>query len=361
MKFLSYLSAALLAVVLAVAPAFAVDGPPAVTPTPTNGALVQGLQDISVTIRANNSQGSGTLFTRKVDDNTTVTFVWTAAHVVDGLRKIRSVIDPESGSPKLLVEFEDAEIVREFTEDGRRIGEMKFDARVLKYSDARQGEDLALLIVRKRNYVGVDVGAKFYLDEAIPPIGTELYHVGSLLGQVGSNSLTTGVVSQIGRVLNLGANGVIFDQTTVTAFPGSSGGGVFLKGDGRYVGMLVRGAGEQFNFTVPVRRLTAWAKKVDIEWAVNPEVALPSLDAIYKLKIEDTGVKFNSNKSAADAKPPHAGDDAPESDDEEQYKFLLAPNPTFRGKAVKCEPTPASVLRPAHNPWLKLEVGPRER
>jgi hypothetical protein len=358
MKFLNTLAAALLAAVLSVAPVFA-DGPPAVTPTPTAGALVQNLQDISVTIRAGGSQGSGTLFTRKVDDKNTVTFVWTAGHVIDGLRKVRTVIDPESGSPKLLVEFEDAEIVREFTEDGRRIGEMKFDARVVKYSDARQGEDLALLIVRKRNYVGEEVSASFYLDEAIPPIGTELYHVGSLLGQVGSNSLTTGVVSQIGRVLNLGANGVIFDQTTVTAFPGSSGGGVFLKTDGRYVGMLVRGAGEQFNFTVPARRLVGWAKRVDIEWAVNPAIKLPSLDEIAKLKIEDTGVKFNSNKAAADAKDPHAGDEP--TDDENAYGFLLAPNPTFRGKATKGEPTPAkpSVLVPASNPWLKLEVGKR--
>jgi hypothetical protein len=163
-------------------------------------------------------------------------------------------------------------------------------------------------------------------------------------------------------VLNLGANGVIFDQTTVTAFPGSSGGGVFLKGDGRYVGMLVRGAGEQFNFTVPVRRLVSWADKVGVKWAVDETVPVPSLEDLYKIKIEDTGVKFNSNKPGVGAdKDPHAGDD-PETGDEQQYRFLLAPNPTFRGRAVKqCEPTPASVLRPAHNPWLKLEVGPRER
>jgi len=320
-RFLSSLAAGILAVVLSVVPAFAGDGPPATTPNPTAGALVQNLQEISVTIRSGGSQGSGTLYTRKVGDDT-ITFVWTAAHVVDNLRKVRSVIDPESGSPKLLVEFEDAEIVREFTEDGRRIGEMKFDARVVKYSDANQGEDLALLVVRKRNYVGENITAKFYLDKEIPPIGTELYHVGSLLGQVGSNSLTTGVVSQIGRVLNLGANGVIFDQTTVTAFPGSSGGGVFLKGDGRYVGMLVRGAGEQFNFTVPARRLTAWADKAGIKWAVDPTVALPSLEDIAKIKVEDTGVKFSSNKSAADAgKNPH------ESSADELYPFLLAPTP----------------------------------
>ena len=260
--------------------------------------IVQNLQDISVTIKAAGGQGSGTLFTRKLPDGNTATFVWTAGHVVDSLRKTRSVIDPNSGTPRLIVEFEDAEIVREFNENGRRIGETKFDARVIRYSDADNGEDLALLMVRKTNYSPAETTAKFYLDATIPPIGTELYHVGSLLGQVGSNSLTTGVVSQHGRVLNLGANGVVFDQTTVTAFPGSSGGGVYLKSDGQYVGMLVRGAGEQFNFIVPVRRLVTWAKSAKVEWAVNPTVALPSAEELNKLKVEDIGTDFNAAKSA---------------------------------------------------------------
>ena len=41
------------------------------------------LQRVSVTIKAESAQGSGTLVTRKVGDQT-VTFIWTAAHVVDG-------------------------------------------------------------------------------------------------------------------------------------------------------------------------------------------------------------------------------------------------------------------------------------
>ena len=41
------------------------------------------LQDISVTISANRSEGSGVAFTRDG-----VTIIWTAAHVVDGLTLI---------------------------------------------------------------------------------------------------------------------------------------------------------------------------------------------------------------------------------------------------------------------------------
>ena len=81
---------------------------------------------------------------------------------------------------------------------------------------------------------------------------------------------------------------VLFDQTTVTAFPGSSGGGVFLT-DGQYIGMLVRGAGETFNLIVPIRRMAKWAKSEKIEWAMNPEKKAPKLEEIMKLPKEKAG------------------------------------------------------------------------
>jgi len=257
--------------------------------------LVDNLQNISVTIKSGQGQGSGVLFTRQVGDET-VTYVWTAAHVIDSQRKTRNVI--VNGSPKTVVEFEDVQIVQEFKQNGRRIGEVKMEARVVRFSDAEQGEDLALLEVRKRNFTEATNTTTFYNGE-IPAIGTELYHVGSLQGQFGANSLTTGIVSQIGRVLELGANGTVFDQTTVTAFPGSSGGGVFLKDSGQYVGMLVRGGGEQFNFIVPIRRLREWAKEAKIEWAIDQTVALPSEEELKKLPVEDTGVEFEKGYDKA--------------------------------------------------------------
>ena len=82
------------------------------------------------------------------------------AHVVDNLRKVRSVI--EGGAVKI-VEFDDASIVKELVEKGRRVGEMKMDAKIIKYSNADDGHDLALLMVRAKDYAkdGVD----FYLKE----------------------------------------------------------------------------------------------------------------------------------------------------------------------------------------------------
>ena len=240
------------------------------------------LQDISITIRAGFSEGSGVAFNR---DGTT--YVWTAAHVVDGLRTTRKVIDPKSGTMRTVVEFKDAKIVKTLIDKGRTVGRIEIDAEVIRYSDADHGEDLALLRVRKKDFI--TTSAKFYLDAKIPVLGTRLLHVGSLLGQQGSNSMTTGIMSQHGRLIGK----TVYDQTTVNAFPGSSGGGVYLE-DGRYVGMLVRGAGESFNLIVPARRMLDWAKRAGVLWTLDPKVKVPSAEELKKLPIEDVGADFVS-------------------------------------------------------------------
>ena len=258
------------------------------------------LQDISVTVKAksgfSSSEGSGVIFTRDIKFNggsKKVNFVLTAAHVIDGLRSTRSIVDP-TGSVKKIVEFQDAEIVKKLVENGRTVGQLSVDAKVLKYSDAKEGEDIAILMIRKVGFV--DVSGKVFTDKdgVGVPIGTQLYHVGSLLGEMGSNSMTTGIMSQIGRTVSIN-NGpkTIFDQTTVTAFPGSSGGGVYLL-DGQYIGMLVRGSGETFNLIVPMRRMVSWATQEKVMWVLNSSIEAPSFEEIEKMptelqaKIEDT-------------------------------------------------------------------------
>ena len=259
-----------------------------------NKELYQHLQDVSVTVKSFAGEGSGVIVTREITTSNgkteKVNFVWTAAHVVDGLRSVRTVI--KDGRPTKIVEFKDAQIVKELVESGRRVGEIKMEAKVIKYSDADNGEDLALLMIRKKGFI--DKPTNFHASDDSVPIGTELYHVGSLLGQVGSNSMTRGILSQIGRVLDLGTgDGVIFDQTSCPGFPGSSGGGVFLsertKGhEGHYVGMLVRGAGETFNLIVPVRRMRKYAKSSGVLWAIDQNAPAPTYDSILKLSIEGT-------------------------------------------------------------------------
>jgi S1-C subfamily serine protease len=258
------------------------------------------LQDISVTIVTNRGEGSGVVKSKKDEHGNVVNFVWTAAHVVDSLRSVRHVIDPKTGTSRQIVEFADAYVVKDIKQNGRSVGQLKLAAEVVRYSDADTGHDLALLRIRKNGFI--KSSAVFYTGE-IPAIGTDLFHVGSLLGQMGSNSMTTGIVSQQGRLIG-GGNKKVFDQTTCPGFPGSSGGGVFTT-DGRYMGMLVRGAGETFNLIVPVRRMRNWVKEANIEWAMNDD-AMPTDVKMESLPIEDVGKSWNAAKAARAAADAHA-------------------------------------------------------
>ena len=65
---------------------------------------------------------------------------------------------------------------------------------------------------------------------------------------------------------------------------------MFLE-DGRYMGMLVRGAGEGFNLIVPVRRMKRWAEKHEIMWAIDTSIEAPSIDEIKKLPVESVAKK----------------------------------------------------------------------
>ena len=273
--------------------------------------VAQHLQDVSVTIKSGNAEGSGVLITRELQKSSTdsekikVNFVVTCAHVVDNLRSTREIIN-SSGQKQTIIEYRDAQIVKELVENGRKVGELKMDAKVILFSDAEDGEDIAILMVRKQGFV--DTNTEFELSDKPIAIGTGLFHVGSLLGQSGANSMTAGIMSQVGRVLSLGTgDGVVFDQTTVTAFPGSSGGGVF-RTDGKYVGMLVRGAGETFNLIVPIRRMRQWASHRGIEWILDPSAAAPNLNAIKKIRPE------NGTNEA---------DDAEQSEKSKAFPYLI--------------------------------------
>ena len=214
-----------------------------------------------------NGEGSGVVFTRKDSKGNLVNFVWTAAHVIDNLRKERKAVI--NGSPKTIVEFKDPMVVKEIRQGGRTVGRLQMDAEVLKYSDADDGHDLALLRIRKFNFVKDTV--TFHLGDEIPNLGDDLLHVGSLLGQMGANSMTDGIYSQHGRLIK-SLNKHVFDQTTCTAFPGSSGGGVYKKENAHYIGMLVRGAGEGFNLIVPVRRMKDYCEEHKIMWLLTPKL-----------------------------------------------------------------------------------------
>jgi hypothetical protein len=247
----------------------------------TQTSVSQYLQDISVTVLANGASGSGVIVTREFDGHH-VSFVLTAAHVI--LRnRVEETVTTASGAKRTVVRYSEVQIVRELVESGRKVGEVRMSARVVRVSP---NEDIAVLQLNKTDYT--EASAKFYLDEKIPELGTRLFHVGSLLGQIGSNSMTSGIMSQIGRIITENGQTLEYDQTTVTAFPGSSGGGVFLE-DGRYIGMIVRGAGEGFNLIIPIRRIVRWAKTNNLMWLLDHSLPTPELKSVTSGPVEDSG------------------------------------------------------------------------
>jgi S1-C subfamily serine protease len=238
------------------------------------------LQSVSVSIKTDNSEGSGVIFTRKDAKGENVSFVVTAAHVVDDARSVREVLTPQ-GTKKSLVEFKNPLVVKHLFDNGRKVGRIEIEAEVVKYSDADFGEDLSILKVTQKGFA---TDTAVLNAEKIVPIGTEVYHVGSMRGEFGYNSLTTGIISSIGRVIG---NKQVFDQTSATANFGSSGCGIYLKSDGTYVGQVQRTGGAGFFLVKPNRVIREWAKVQKVEWVFDPAANYPNDEELRKLPIED--------------------------------------------------------------------------
>lgn len=247
----------------------------AIVPLPAADTVVSlpvYLQEVSLMVLSPSGSGSGVVVTTKSGTS----WVWTAAHVVEPLRRERE----ENGNKKI-VTFGDAKVCKIIVQSGRTVAKLEADAEIVRYSDADRGQDLALLRIRMSGFPAAS--AKFYLDEAIPGVDTALYHCGSQHGEIGANTLTRGYVTALGRLIT----DHVFDQSSCPAKPGSSGGGIFLQADGRYIGMLVRGSGDTFNFYVPIRRMREFAKKSGVEFTLDPSLSEPS-DADLRAKpIED--------------------------------------------------------------------------
>ena len=262
----------------------------AVTAAPvTNQDVIDNLQNVSVTVSVDGRGcGSGTLYTREVEPGVFKSYVWTAGHVIRSLRYERTVIDKETSTKKVVVGFKDCQIYQETIQDGRKVEQRYLDCRVVCYSNSETGDDQGLLEVRLRNYTQETV--RFYLGDTIPGIGTELIHMGSFLGDIGSCSFTTGVTSQVGRLLALEPmySEAVYDQTSAVSFPGSSGGGCFDI-TGLYIGMLTAGIrdAQGFAWYVPVRRQLEWARSMNLEWAMDPMVPMPNAADLKAIPLDD--------------------------------------------------------------------------
>jgi S1-C subfamily serine protease len=224
------------------------------------GGEVDQLLQSGVVVKTKNSYGSGTIVNRYGR-----TFILTAGHVVD------SEIKDETDADNRCL-FRRVKGTCEILQD-----QCSFAVNIVKYSPLSQ-YDLAVLELNSDTVLDADT--KFASKDA--PLGMEVYHVGRFwFDPLDRCSVTEGIISRLDYSLDQ----AIFSQTTAVTFPGSSGGGIFRKSDGRYVGMLVRGVSSgAVGLITPISRIRQWAKDEDIEWLVKPTREQPATS--WKLQVE---------------------------------------------------------------------------
>jgi S1-C subfamily serine protease len=240
-------------------------------------APVEKMLGASVMVVVGDSSGSGVVF-----KNRSAVFVWTDAHVVEDAVTLKSVFNPKTATYTPKACFKDVVLRQEDVRDGRKVGGSWALARVVRYSVRH---DIALLRSHKEGWPSGST--TFEEGDYVPKVGDAIAHVGCQYGERGENSFSTGVVAAVGR-LRLGfepneTEGLIYDQASLTAFPGCSGGGIFSAKSGRCIGLVTEFLGPGRNtpgslcFT-PARRLRAFAKEFHCEWALDPKVAVPATD-----------------------------------------------------------------------------------
>ncbi len=241
------------------------------------------LQQVCVTIRSGDSiQGSGVVVTRPVDGQS-ANFVLTAYHVVQNLREVKDVITADGQSRKQVV-YRDAAVTRELRQGTRTVGRTFVDVEVLNGDPER---DLALLRLRA---LGVFAkGIEFYLDEKAPGPGSVVFHCASPGGEQNAASVTGGQVCQLGRIFEREGFGKgEYDQCDAAALPGSSGGMICLRDDGRLIGILSLGMRntDSFHYFVPVRALRKWSEAIHAPWLVDAKQKPPTEADIKKIPLE---------------------------------------------------------------------------
>ncbi len=197
---------------------------------------------MSVKVSVGRGNGSGVLFTREVD-GVIKTYVLTAGHVAAQV----GMSDDKRATIRL-----------EYRHEGLVVGSAECAAECVAYDD-QGGHDLALLEVLQDDFRPLRICAILH-SGGVLKVGTEVAHVGCTRRLY--NSYSEGVISQT----DVEFDGGNVDQTTVMAYPGSSGGGVWVKETGELYGILVQGIGPGINFIVPARHIRAWADRNGAEW-----------------------------------------------------------------------------------------------
>jgi serine protease Do len=145
--------------------------------------------------------------------------------------------------------------------ESHKAGVSIYQAHVIKIDT---NADIALLLINAP--AGAFLGAEFAL-ETPARVGDPVFAVGNFFGNAFDNSVSQGIISQIGIDPGNGFPWPVADQTDCAAFPGSSGGPLFNT-DGKVLGLVVGGRDSALVWFVPVRAIVEFAERNQVTWSV---------------------------------------------------------------------------------------------
>jgi len=211
--------------------------------------------------------GTGVLFNRDKS-----TYILTAAHVINSSIKAK----------KFKKEYS-ITITRElYNDSGIKIGLTTIKAEILKYSTKI---DAAVLYILPKLFL--KSSTKFYLEKAIPKVGSEVWHIGSPYGDRLPISLFDGIISYLDRKIPFALTPK--DQVNIQVIPGCSGGGVFFKKDFKCIGIVVILTYKQGLF-VPIRQIIKWAKEEKIYYLFDSKTTSPEVKTKKKAEFDDYNI-----------------------------------------------------------------------
>lgn len=229
------------------------------------------LQNQNVMIRHGDTCGSGILVTKNIGKEK-YNFVITCSHTIDDAKKVVKSID--TGILKENVVFEEVSVIKENFKPNEPSIIQTTSSKIVLFNEEY---DVSVLMLDVFLY---DTNIMFYKDNNVN-IGESTIHIGNFKGELGFNSVSTGIVSHNNRI----DEGKRFIQISNTVYQGSSGGGVYNK-DNEYVGMVSHTFGENFNYAIPIVVIKDVLKRGGYEFLYNKSINIDSVENIKKLPIE---------------------------------------------------------------------------
>ena len=226
------------------------------------------LREISVTTITNSGHsGSAVIITREIGDKK-INFAISSAHVYEPIMQTIIVEDDALKEITIFPKIKALQFKDDLDEP------IVTDAYILLIEAEK---DLCLLVL---DDIVTEESVRFSTERS--KVFDEIYHMGSLAGLDGQDSLSTGIISFISRKLE----NLEVDQTTVPVGKGSSGGGMFVS-DGKCIGITIAMAGCSTSFMVPSEHVIDWLETSEFSWLLDVSEETPTIEELNKKHIDN--------------------------------------------------------------------------